>query len=300
MTRVRLPRALELYERALALAEMTSPESTLLVAALLEHVLTTRITLAVGGSAYVADATGAAARIAASWRDDEQLMRLSQRCLGLLRSRWAAGTLMTLTSAELCYLEAAPIPHTPETLGVELFAAWAVDALMYWPQASPALAAGADCLHGIHEALRAALAMQRIQQARSAYATMTLSRLWFVLEEVLDDASWLHRLRWTCGLSQADEAELRELHQELLQGSDALEEVSDSILRGEIGARAAADVARHGLRSCALPACGATEAYPKTYKLCGRCRGAAYCCAAHSKEDWKRHKREDGCAPPPS
>jgi hypothetical protein len=66
----------------------------------------------------------------------------------------------------------------------------------------------------------------------------------------------------------------------------------------EISARAAADVARHGLRSCALPACGATEAYQKTYKLCGRCRSAAYCCAAHSKEDWKRHKREDGCAAP--
>jgi hypothetical protein len=54
-----------------------------------------------------------------------------------------------------------------------------------------------------------------------------------------------------------------------------------------------------GLRSCALPACGAMEEYPKTYKLCGRCRGAAYCCAVHSKEDWKRHKREDGCAAPP-
>ncbi len=78
--------------------------------------------------------------------------------------------------------------------------------------------------------------------------------------------------------------------------------------RGELGKskhdamclRAAADVARHGLRSCALPSCGATEEYPKTYKLCGRCRGAAYCCAAHSKEDWKRHTREDGCAAPPS
>jgi hypothetical protein len=67
-----------------------------------------------------------------------------------------------------------------------------------------------------------------------------------------------------------------------------------------MAALGAADVARHGLRSCALPACGATEQYRKTYKLCGRCRGAAYCCASHSKEDWKRHTREDGCAPPPS
>jgi hypothetical protein len=58
-------------------------------------------------------------------------------------------------------------------------------------------------------------------------------------------------------------------------------------------------LARHGLRRCALPSCDAQEAHPKLFKLCGRCRGAAYCCAQHSKEDWKRHKREDGCAAAP-
>jgi hypothetical protein len=58
---------------------------------------------------------------------------------------------------------------------------------------------------------------------------------------------------------------------------------------------AAVDTARHGLRRCALPACDAQEPHPKLFKLCGRCRGAAYCCAAHSVEDWKRHTREDGC-----
>jgi hypothetical protein len=61
----------------------------------------------------------------------------------------------------------------------------------------------------------------------------------------------------------------------------------------------AADAARHGLRRCALPACDAQEPHPKLFKLCGRCRGVAYCCAAHSVEDWKRHKREDGCAAAP-
>jgi hypothetical protein len=106
-------------------------------------------------------------------------------------------------------------------------------------------------------------------------------------------------LRSTCGLSPADEAKLRKLHQKLMQGQDTRVELTKSA-RDALGARAAADVARRGLRSCALPACGATEEYPKTYKLCGRCRGAAYCCAAHSAEDWKRHKREDGCAAPPS
>jgi hypothetical protein len=297
MSRLRLPRALELFERALVLAETTMPESTLLAVRLLRQINTTRMTLATDGAAITSDLAGVAALTEAAWRGDEQVLRLSQRSLGLLRARSAAGTLLTLTPAESCYAE--KMACTPDTLGAELFVQWAADALVYWPHASPALAGGADCLHGIHEALRAALAMQRIQQARSAYATMTLNRLCCVLQTVLHNASWLHRLRSTCGLSQADEAELRKLYLKLLQGHEARLEVTKNDISA-LGARAAADVARHGLRSCALPACGATEAYPKTYKLCGRCRGAAYCCAAHSKEDWKRHKREDGCAPPPS
>jgi hypothetical protein len=64
-------------------------------------------------------------------------------------------------------------------------------------------------------------------------------------------------------------------------------------------ASAAADAARHGLRRCALPACAVQEPHPKLFKLCGRCHAAAYCCAAHSVEDWKRHKREDGCKAAP-
>jgi hypothetical protein len=68
---------------------------------------------------------------------------------------------------------------------------------------------------------------------------------------------------------------------------------------GEYRERAATDVARYGLRRCALPSCSATEPEPKFFKLCGRCRGVAYCSAAHSKEDWKRHKREEGCQAAP-
>jgi hypothetical protein len=54
---------------------------------------------------------------------------------------------------------------------------------------------------------------------------------------------------------------------------------------------------RHATLLCAAELRRARGA-PQAFKLCGRCRGAAYCCAAHSKEDWARHKREDGCAAP--
>jgi hypothetical protein len=63
--------------------------------------------------------------------------------------------------------------------------------------------------------------------------------------------------------------------------------------------RAAEDVARHGLRVCALPGCGGTEPQPKTYKVCSRCRRACYCSPAHQAADWRRHKREDACAAAP-
>ena len=58
-------------------------------------------------------------------------------------------------------------------------------------------------------------------------------------------------------------------------------------------ARAAADVAAVGLRTCALPACGAREATVRQFKVCSGCRRVAYCCAEHAKAHWKAgHKRE--------
>ncbi len=61
---------------------------------------------------------------------------------------------------------------------------------------------------------------------------------------------------------------------------------------------AAADAARFGLRRCTLPSCAARELHAKAFKSCGRCRAAPYCCVDHQREDWRRHKREDGCKAP--
>ncbi len=294
-SRLRTPRALELYERALVLAETTMPESTLLAATLLQLMIATRTCLAPGGAAALTDIAVLAPQYEAAWRDDEQLLRLSQRCLGLLRERWAAGTLLTPTPEEAHFAEC--FGRIKAFLGVDSFVAFAYDALLFWPQeAAFTLADGAQCLHGIHEALCATIEMWT---HRLGCGTLTLSFLHVVLHAALDAAGpWLPRLRDTCGLSHADEANLRDLLREVAQGESARQEQFANTCAA-IDAHAAADVARHGLRSCALPSCGATEEYRKTYKLCGRCRGAAYCCAAHSKEDWKRHKREDGCQAAP-
>jgi hypothetical protein len=115
-----------------------------------------------------------------------------------------------------------------------------------------------------------------------------------------DEAGMLLRMRATCGLTAAEETALRQLaERHKAEGERFAQELPSKLKDADAKQQqaAAADAARHGLRRCALPACDAQEPHPKLFKLCGRCRGAAYCCAQHSKEDWKRHKREDGCKP---
>ena len=46
-----------------------------------------------------------------------------------------------------------------------------------------------------------------------------------------------------------------------------------------------------GLRSCALPGCGAKEAHPAHFKSCAACRTVAYCCREHQVAGWPVHKK---------
>ena len=46
-----------------------------------------------------------------------------------------------------------------------------------------------------------------------------------------------------------------------------------------------------GLRTCALPGCGAREAHPTHFKSCAACRTVVYCCREHQVEGWPSHKK---------
>ena len=59
----------------------------------------------------------------------------------------------------------------------------------------------------------------------------------------------------------------------------------------EFDARQRADVAKHGLRDCALPSCAKTERTANEFKLCAGCRSQVYCCLEHQALDWKAHKK---------
>ena len=56
-------------------------------------------------------------------------------------------------------------------------------------------------------------------------------------------------------------------------------------------ARELADVAKHGLRDCALPSCDKTEATVKEFAGCSGCLSVVYCCLEHQALDWKAHKK---------
>jgi hypothetical protein len=229
--------------------------------------------------------------LAAAWVRDEQALPLAQRCLALLHARWRAGALFALTSEEAAFFADSglnmPCP------GAEVYIRCASDAACHWPALRTPREEEAR-VRRVHSALRAALELE----ARGGLNDVALSTS-IALKNLLTylllgpPHGLLQQLRSVCGLTPADEIAMQRLQQrnnEFLQG---MQSGADQL--ASIQERGAEDVARHGLRRCALPACDAQEAHPKLFKLCGRCRGAAYCCAVHSKEDWKRHKREDGC-----
>lgn len=58
-------------------------------------------------------------------------------------------------------------------------------------------------------------------------------------------------------------------------------------------ARRADNIRAHGLKACALPACGKREATVAQFKLCSGCRAVAYCSGEHASAHWpEAHRRE--------
>ena len=51
------------------------------------------------------------------------------------------------------------------------------------------------------------------------------------------------------------------------------------------------DIAKHGLRDCALPSCSKTETTVKEFALCFGCRSVVCCCAEHQGLDWTMHNK---------
>ena len=59
----------------------------------------------------------------------------------------------------------------------------------------------------------------------------------------------------------------------------------------DFDARQRADIAKHGLRDCALPSCAKTEKTVKEFAGCSGCCSVVYCCLEHQALDWRAHKK---------
>ena len=59
----------------------------------------------------------------------------------------------------------------------------------------------------------------------------------------------------------------------------------------EFEVRKLADIAKHGLRDCALLSCSKTEKTVKEFAGCSGCCSVVYCCLEHQALDWKAHKK---------
>ena len=65
----------------------------------------------------------------------------------------------------------------------------------------------------------------------------------------------------------------------------------DEQSRAEFDERQRADIAKHGLRDCALASCSKTEKTVKEFVGCTGCRSVVYCCLEHQALDWRAHKK---------
>jgi hypothetical protein len=312
----RTERAAELNARQLAAAEASQPADSLITAFLLRGIVSAQ--LAQGSMAAMLAGPSAFADM---WRTNAALLGSSKRCLALLHRRWAAGALWSATSeAEKAFFADEEDPRDTEFLGAEAYFVCARDAIRWWPSLrGEEHEARLRAVHGALKALlekdatgaggvggleRCARTGRRMTDAAGPSFSMVVTNLLVLALSEEFGTTLLRQLRDVCGLTRADEGALRALQARLSGAGSAANVPLGSALAGvlagerERARRAAADVAKHPLRACALPECGQAEPQPKAFKVCGRCRAAVYCCPAHQQEDWKRHKRADGCKAP--
>jgi hypothetical protein len=315
--RGRLARAIELYERAVAAVEEEEEEETLR-GSLVLPVLQCKL-----AGMYIKDAVARCtdstppATAAAAMRLDAHTLfcdspgrptlSLSQRCLALFHARWRAGSLLAPTPQEVAFFGGGAVQAQLNTIFFYISCANLAVA-GDWPRNLRSRAEEAAHVHGVHGALRMALeadaqGIKLADASPNGDDVCAAVRIFFsLLHQTLNEDNMLRQLRATCGLTRDDEAALWQLVQragartpaEQSQNLEEMNRISIGVLAAE-RERASADVARHGLRRCALPECQQAEPHPKAFKLCGRCRKVVYCSAAHQQEDWRRHKRDDGC-----
>jgi hypothetical protein len=322
-SRGRRARCAELRERALAAAEASLPRDSLITARLLQVSITRkRAASHAGHAAHNVTLHLGSAGDTMQQLDDEVLV-LTRKGLFLCDARFRAGTLFTPTPEERAFFDGEPgdVPAPPLLAGPGAYFSFAVvhlEAVVQMPRLMSRMTSAVHLafLRAVHGALQAAQHVHAhgwlkccpatgrpwAETSSAMYVTGMQMVVDFLLRLALDnnaDGIW-QRLRAVCHISDAEETALRQLAERSRVDQQA--GANMSVIQREVREReserqqrADADMARHGLRACALPECDAVEPQPKAFKICSRCRAVCYCSAAHQQADWRRHKRADGC-----
>lgn len=223
--------------------------------------------------------------------------------LDILRRRHAAGTLYDIRYDEQQWLNHEAIHFMAGGGGADNFMQLAARMDFWPPSVAPEIKAGvlSEAVQIILEVERQEYSVRfcgrRVRGGLYDAHTAMHNKLCEIAVGLRVPTAWRSTYEAMTPLSRADKiAVLQQLGVTSSFKSDSsafFESVAEDAKKA-----AAADAAKHGLKRCALPDCGAQEAHPKAYKLCGRCRGVGYCCAEHATQDWKRHKKADGCKAP--
>jgi hypothetical protein len=306
----RWARALELSERALEQARRTLPPNNLVVAWMIGEVVPQNLIR--GHEVAALSSELSALRMAEiavnAWENSSHLQAMSFEGLATCCSRFEAGTLCTPTPEERAFfvalsdlLDGKACPLL-ERLGDEILLSATHGVLDAW--ASVASEERAVITGGISATLQTALSLDGRGELKPWMEKREIAHNYLprVMACVLDDV--------TAGQARGSQffvappetkAALRRLQARLPALTEArtirMPQLDDSTMSAW-QKHAAADLARHGLQTCALPACDAKEPHPRFFKCCSRCRSVFYCSQEHQREDWKRHRRADQCTKP--
>ena len=283
--RMRYARAIELEERAVTTAVAMLPSSASLILAFLHRCVVSTRSMAAGcaSGATLGSAQFYAAASAAWAGGDAQLLVHSQRCAELLHARSRAGTLWTPTREEQLYFGMWEAWNVADALFDAV-----CDALTLWPPpstpASQRLLAR-DCGAAIRAVLQLDAAGQLIPEQLLA-GSIVLDHLSVhphevgeciasVLDLLLSGSTRvpISLLRSECRLTPEEEEAMKRLSAQLAVCGALAKRSTLSMEQFEqlLQQRANNDLARHGLRACALPGCTAMEPHQRL----SRCAPAA-------------------------
>jgi hypothetical protein len=268
----RFARSVELYERALAAAELALPRDSLVIASLLSELDGTHV--------------GASQANPAS-RETAESVEVKQRLIHLLHVRWQAGTLFAPTAEETAYLVEDEYPGLPVQMCGAYFYIEVTQTVAQLQRILPFTPdEGEARLQGLYGALRAALETdargmlernprtgQAWPAASSSGSAELVSHLKTAVHRLItfalsDEVGLSLRMRAACGLTAAEETALRQLAERHKAMAERRQRELPKIVetaQAEQKQTAAADAARHGLRCCALPSCDAQEPHPKLF-----------------------------------